>query len=66
MIGLKRLSIHNTYVKQHKNIIKCLSKYIIAGITREDPVNFGGRYWISSESEEVIKRIGIGFGVSQN
>ena len=33
-------------------MIKCLSKYIIAGITREDPVNFGGRCWISSESEE--------------
>ena len=47
-------------------MIKCLSKYIIAGITREDPVNFGGRCWISSESEEVIKGIGIGFGVSEN
>lgn len=40
-------------------MIKCLSNYIISGITREDPLNFRGRWWISSESEEVIKGSGL-------
>lgn len=30
------------------------------------PVNIGGRFCISSESEETIKGIGTGIGVSEN
>lgn len=53
------------YVKQHKYIIKSLSKFYNC-LTREGPVNMGKRFWISSENEEGIKGIGTGVGVLEN